>query len=1694
MSSDGRLRIRCRATTALCTLAPLLAFAASPARAADECGPVPLGGGTVECPTANYPDGISYDAGVEDLTVVVDSGSTVESGFSLVGDSDLSAILDGVSVSSTDDFENAVSVDSGSGQLILRVADATSSGDGAAGVYTRSDGSYAALYSGNVSTSGDGSTGVEAIGDAGYQVVVADFTTTTGQDSAGVSVGTKAGDVFAMTFGVETSGDYSAGIQISSASGDIVSQSGQHIILGQVTTHGDHSDAIDLSTVDGDITSRSQFVTSSGDGSAGIHAVSGTGNIAIYNGFNTSDGSINTYGTQSDGIHAETGGNIGIVSDSVHTRGPGSDGIEAISSGGSIFISSNSIETDAAASRGIAADAAQDLSIVSGTISTSGRYDTGIEAVSRYGNISIDSSDLTTNGGTWLVNANATGISASARYGSIDVNAGNVSVYGVGSQAMKFTAGGNIKVKSGDVTTHSQSFGGDGIIAYAYGNVDISTADLDIYASHSVGVLAYAHGAAQVVTGDVKVSHSALGGYSQDSYGIIALALNGPATVSAQDVTVAGEGIIAETLYGDVSVTAGNIAISGGSHASGVQTASFIGDISIQVGSVVDSSEETTGISAGSYGYGDIDVSFDSVLMTAYRGGGVSIFSGADSSITLSGDSVETFGDESLAVFTYARGKDLSADLNSIVTHGDFSAGVALNDNWSYDPSYNIVYGDIRAKIGAIRTSGYGSDALAIITDSSDVDVDVGTIRTGGDRSVGIGLRSVAAHLAPPNPDYGGGYYGTFFSRPTDFVIDFDSIETAGNYSTGVIGYLQMGDIHLTGDSIRTHGDFASGIVLSSGFSLGPDPAPEIFDIDVGTIETDGAAANGIIIYGNPGAIDIDVDSVVTHGANASGIIALGLGDITINAGMVDLQGTNEDSPGFSTGVYGVTSGGNVHVSASEVHTSGDNSNGVIAASNGRSDYYGNTHVGEVAVDVGTVTTKGDYSIGVAATSSGGSVTLHAGSVETEGDYSIGVAGNALAFTPGYGASDQTLHGGDLTVVVGDAVTHGDHSDGVSALGFSGGDTNVTVGTVETSGDDSYGLNVVSSGQANYYTGGFYSGATTVTVDKVATSGTDSTGIRVFAFTGDIDLTAGSVDASGENSDAVTATNGSDGSVVVNILDHAISRQGFGVAASAYDNVDVNIGEGAHVFGGKVGVYAGAYSDGASAHIFNQGEIATGGDGVAILAIGQGVTIDNRGAVIGPVWLTDHDDLFDNSGAWQSFGANRFGAGDDLVLNSGTLRIGSGVAGQEIDWSNLETLDNSGLVTLADGHADQIFDLNATSFVGNAGSKLALDIGATPHGLTSDLMQVGAASGSTQLQLSGTGGIGRTLVVDAESSTGAGNFFLTGGAADLGFLRMTLDYDAAKSDWTLVGAPDQEAFEGVRFGAQAQSLWRRSIDTWSRAMDEAPAPERFTLWGRYLTGHEEQHSHPAFRALGVDYSPSLNTDAQWDGALVGASFGRGGWSWGALLGVTEQTARFTFDDNKLRAKGTNFGAYAGWTGGTLFARAVANYQHVRARADLRTAATDDTLHGSVTGVRGEAGLDLALGAMRVRPLVSLTWTHGRLDDLRAPGAALDFHGFTSLEGSAGASLSGTLRAAMTVIHPYAGLYAVHEFAGDNALDLNIGSQSLRLVDQPQSDHAKATAGFAADLGGAFRLSVGGEAEFFGGRSALKGQIGLSWHG
>ena len=1575
MSSDGRLRIRCRVTTALCcSLASLAAFAGTPAQAADECGPVPLGGGTIECPTADYPSGISYDAGVEDLTVVVDPGSTLEGPLDLQGLADLAAFANGASIDTSADNQDGVSLDSIVGDLTVAVSD--------------------------------------------------------------------------------------------------------------VTTSGANSD--------------------------GVLAITQDGGIVIGNGIKGRNGTITTYGGGSDGIHAEAGGDIQISSANIETLGTGSDGIEAHSANGGVSIVSSSIDTIGHA---IIAEGKYDVLIDSGSIHAAayGPYGAvdAIHAFSGSGNIGISSGTLETSFDR--------GIYARADNGSIEVNAGSVHTTGAGGQGMVLFAGNDINVTVEDLTTHSDAFLADGIIAYSGGAISIAAGNVDVYGGHASALLGYAqHGSVDISANDVTLAYNQIWGPAGAGEAITGLARYGDVTIAAHDVYSQGRGIAAEALYGNVSITANNVvAGSQAGYSGGVFAFTLFGDATVDVNDVT--THDQYGITAAVRVEGALNLTFDKVLSTGYVAGGVAAFGGGyTSSVVVTGDSIETDGAVAIGFwgFNYGSGGS-TVDINTITTHGVASDGIAFTNDSSFDYySGEIYYSTLRLHAGKVTTFGDYSDALNLTSHAGDVYARLGDVSTYGERSAGLVLVDTGGHLAPPN---GAPIH---FFRPGDFDIQANSVETTGDYSTAITGYLQAGELHLDVGSIATHGDYASGVLLSSGVVYFGPPGSQLFDINIGTIETDGKDSNGIIIYGNGAPVDISVDKVTTHGADSSGVVALGLGDVNVTAGSVDLAVADpSDASYYSTGIYAASFGGNVNVAASSITTGGNKSAGIVASANGRVGYYGDVYVGNAVVAADEVSTAGDEATGVSATSIGGDVDIHAGSVETHGDYAIGVSANALAFVASAGTSDHALRGGDLTIVADNVQTSGNHSDGVSALGFSGGDTNVTVGTVETSGDDSYGVNVVTSGQTDDFTGQFYGGSTTVAVDKVTTSGVGANGVRVFAFTGDVDLTVGSADVTGESSDAVIGANGSDGSVVVNILDHAVSTQGFGVVASAYDdvtvnladhgrisggsvgvyadglqNIDVNVGDGAQVSGGAIGVQAGAENDTASARVTNLGEIATSASGIAIMASAHDVTIDNSGALIGPVSLTDRIGLIENSGLWQSFGTSTFGFGDDTISNSGRMMIGLGNAGEHTSFTGLETLDNFGLITMADGHADQVLNLDRATFVGDTGSKLAIDIDANAHGLTSDLIELGVASGATELQLNGHGGLGTTLVVDANASSGAGNFFLPGGGVDLGFVRMSLDYNAAKSNWSLVGAPDQEALEGTRFADQAQSLWRRGIDVWSQTLDEAPTPERFTVWGRYLAGHEDQDLSPAFNVLGSSYTPSLDTDARWDGAVLGASLGRGAWSWGALAGITSQTTRFTFDDNKLRSKGTSFGAYAAWNGTNMFARAIADYQHVRVRADLPTAGVSDALHGSVAGVRGEMGLNLPLGAMALRPMVSASWTRGHLGDLTAPGATIDFHSFSSLEVSAGASLSGATHVGTTTLHPYAGIYGVKEFRGRNSLDLDVGSQSLRLVGQPQNDHAKATAGFAADLGGAFRLSVGGEAEFLGGRSSLKGQIGLSWHG
>src|SRR6185295_6270486 len=236
----------------------------------------------------------------------------------------------------------------------------------------------------------------------------------------------------------------------------------------------------------------------------------------------------------------------------VHTHGAGSDAIDATSSGGSIVIGSNAIATYNGG-RGIVADAAQDLAIVSGSITTEGKYGTGISAVSHGGNISIGGGgDISTDGD------DAFGIIATAA-GSIDADVGDVSTYGFYSRGIQLVAGDGIKLVAGDISTHSPSFVASGITAISGGGISIDAGSVDVYGSHSYGIYAYTPGDISITAGSVKTRHTSVEGYAEPSAGIVAVSNYGGMTIDAGSIDTEGVGVIAFARgyysYGNILIT-----------------------------------------------------------------------------------------------------------------------------------------------------------------------------------------------------------------------------------------------------------------------------------------------------------------------------------------------------------------------------------------------------------------------------------------------------------------------------------------------------------------------------------------------------------------------------------------------------------------------------------------------------------------------------------------------------------------------------------------------------------------------------------------------------------------------------------------------------------------------------------------------------------------------------------------------------------------------------------------------------------------------------------------------------------------------------------------------------------------------------------------------------------------------------------
>lgn len=215
--------------------------------------------------------------------------------------------------------------------------------------------------------------------------------------------------------------------------------------------------------------------------------------------------------------------------------------------------------------------------------------------------------------------------------------------------------------------------------------------------------------------------------------------------------------------------------------------------------------------------------------------------------------------------------------------------------------------------------------------------------------------------------------------------------------------------------------------------------------------------------------------------------------------------------------------GGDVTATLDEVRGSGISGRAIDIAS----------ILGATSLTVNKVQTNGDTSNGINAFGRE-SLTVNAGSVATTGFSSIAIQGS----------SD-----GVVVVNAGDVVTEGDESRGIDLRGKD--DISLTADSVVTSGTESVAVHIQ----------GYTPGTTaTLNITNAVTAGADSSAIHV-THSGDIILSAETVETAGDNSDAIYLRS-SEGFATVNI--GSIVTQGdasHGLRVDALGGANVTVGQ-----------------------------------------------------------------------------------------------------------------------------------------------------------------------------------------------------------------------------------------------------------------------------------------------------------------------------------------------------------------------------------------------------------------------------------------------------------------------------------------------------------------------------------------------------
>jgi hypothetical protein len=625
-----------------------------------------------------------------------------------------------------------------------------------------------------------------------------------------------------------------------------------------------------------------------------------------------------------------------------------------------------------------------------------------------------------------------------------------------------------------------------------------------------------------------------------------------------------------------------------------------------------------------------------------------------------------------------------------------------------------------------------------------------------------------------------------------------------------------------------------------------------------------------------------------------------------------------------------------------------------------------------------------------------------------------------------------------------------------------------------------------------------YDGANINISGAVTATGAGSKGVAAYSFNNYAYATVGKVTA---DQTAVEA-NSEKGYAGVTVNGAVKSNNGVGALAVAYfGGAGVSVSHGASVTGATDAVQAFSYS---GSWVYNHGAIATTSTttGFAINATASysgPVVVANYadGVISGPVKLAGvSGSSLSNAGTWNVWGTSQIGttAAKGVVTNSGTVNVApTATSATTVSITNLATWNNSGVISLQNGHTGDVLTLGTSTFAASGASTLKVDAALT-GATTSDKLVVGAVTGTTVINVHDIAGgspasldlVGAT-VAQATSGT-AGSFSLAGGTIHKGFVDYALLFNASNTTWNLVGLPSHASFEVLKLPALSQGFADRSNEVWYWRQQEVRDSEAlgsrkpgWEFWGQVYGGDQTIGHGQTFAMSGFSFTENLQTKSQWGGVQFGldhlsdwqggkllfgftagyldqwsqfAGGASGTWAGGTLVEPTSQMR------DTLRLNGMNVGGYVGFAKGGFFINGLAKADFATAKIGMNTVPFNASTEVTMWNLRGEFGYRYGTQNFFVEPVVRYGGADTSISSFSGGGATATFPDAGDFEIAPGARVGGQVAAGGIVWAPYVGAYWVDQPWLANRVTLDNGG-GLSVRDQAQKGFARIDFGATA---------------------------------